>query len=101
MGPLIGVIVPSYGHFDYVAATIDSLFAGNSERFAVFLVGDASPEWGASLAHNPVAKYPASVLLGQLDVHQFKEHGGYIRSINEGARQAQVLQLAFASTNNF
>ena len=48
MGPISSLVIPSYGQVDYFLATIDSLFADNSERFAIFL-DDASPEWGRHL----------------------------------------------------
>src|SRR5436190_24087141 len=100
MGPLIGVVVPSCGHFDYVAATIDGLFYGNHERFAVFLVDDASFKLGAVNMVPSFLKHADRMRAGQFDVHQFKEHGGYIRSINEGASWACERQLEYLCLSN-
>jgi len=87
--PAIGVIVPTYGHFDYAAAAVESCWqCTNTANIYCLLVDDASPEFYQSGGEVPECIQP---LLqhgrnnhAPLRLMRFEQNGGLTRSWNAG-----------------
>lgn len=78
----LGVIIPTYGAFDYAEAAIRSLFANSVSKVCALLVDDASPDWksvGDSVYVRLREEFP-----DRFYAVQFTENGGLTRSWNHG-----------------
>jgi glycosyltransferase involved in cell wall biosynthesis len=42
--PLVSVIIPAYGHAEYILQTLDSVFAQTFRDYEVIVVNDGSPD---------------------------------------------------------
>ena len=43
-GPRVSIVVPSYGHRDFILATLDSVFAQTMNDYEVIVINDGSPD---------------------------------------------------------
>jgi GT2 family glycosyltransferase len=86
------VILPTYNHLDYGLAAAKS-FLELEPRCSVFVVDDASPEWGPKTADEFLA-------LGRINVNRFSTNGGLTRSWNFGLMAAQELGYEYAVCGN-
>lgn len=87
---MIGIIIPTYGHFDYATRAVRSALTYTETRLAgtpaekmdarVYIVDDASPDWDYG--------WPVLFQSPSIDVLRFTENGGLTRSWNHGIRQA-------------
>ena len=75
----LGIVIPTYGQFDYVDAQLESL-AKTTPSFMALVIDDASPDWSPLLK----PRWEAIVGPGRLSVHRFIKQGGLTRSWNWG-----------------
>ena len=82
----LSVIIPTYGHIDYAAAALESLFRSTPRAWAC-LVDDASPQWES---HHAQWIAPLEERFrDQLMVIRYDENGGLTRSWNRGLAEAR------------
>jgi GT2 family glycosyltransferase len=91
------VIIPTYGHLDYAAAALESLFRSTSRAWAI-LVDDASPDWelGYSSWVAPILERFADRLV----IARYSANGGLTRSWNRGLQEARRRNATYACCTN-
>lgn len=87
-------ILPSYSHFDYVWACVDSFFRNASAQDVCLIVDDASPDWDQEAVNERTAANKRLVAI------RFDKHGGLTRSWNTGLDLARDLGFEFAVCGN-
>lgn len=90
--PTLCVIIPSFRHFDYVFACLESLQATTPDA-CVLLLDDASPDY----PYDRVLAWTRRPLTAAI---RFDVHGGLTRSWNEGLRHARQLGIPYAVCGN-
>lgn len=86
----IGVIVPSYGHYDYVERCVRSAFENSPPDTHVLMVEDAHPDyerdWSKHFHHFLTDTDDAGNLVTRDRFHEtrYSKNGGLIRSLNHG-----------------
>lgn len=89
----VAVIIPSYGHFDYVRNAVASLLSSTPEAQCL-LIDDGSPAWNARLENDFRVASP------RVHVHRFPKNGGLTRSWNLGAEMAKEMGLKYVVFGN-
>ena len=56
--PLVSVVIPTYGHAQFIAAALDSVFAQTHARLEVIVVDDGSPDATAEVLARYAAEHP-------------------------------------------
>jgi GT2 family glycosyltransferase len=99
----LAVVVPSYGHFDYVFNAAHTALGADVRRVKVFVVDDASPDYHANADTGQLNEH----LTRLKDLHRddvmtvrFSENGGLTRSWNEGLKLARDLDAEYACVTN-
>lgn len=89
------IIIPSFGHFEYVEQAIRSAYESTREVSPIVaLIDDASPDWDQARIDRLVKEFP-SLLVGR-----FETNGGLTRSWNLGLQIAKELKTTYAVTTN-
>lgn len=96
----IGIIVPSYGHYGYVARCIESAFANSPEDTHVLVVDDGHPDY-----HDGFQRYIQPFLCDdrvsyRLHDTRYDTNGGFIRSINHGLEYFRDLGAKYTVCGN-
>ena len=79
--PRVSVVIPTYGHRDYILATLDSVFSQDYTDYEIIVVNDGSPDDTEALLH-PLVKAGRIRYLRQ-------ENQGQGAARNHGLRAAQ------------
>lgn len=93
MSDQVAVVVPSYGHFDYVEGAIRSAYA-HTPNCLVYLLDDHSPDWKPKWIEGLVREFP------KLRWRRFGKNAGLTRSWNEGLRWARDSRCAHTVVTN-
>ena len=85
--PIVSVIVPAYGHRDYVLETLNSVFAQSFNDFEVIVVNDGSPDDTAQVL---------KPLRDTKRIRYFEQpNGGQASARNRGLAEARGAYIAF------
>ena len=97
----VAVIIPTYGHFDYAADAVHSLFKNTKIKPYAIIVDDASPDFYTNFTCiNPKLKELTLSYGNQVHIISFSQNGGLTRSWNEGLRIARDLSTDLAVCTN-
>lgn len=98
MRPTLAVIIPSYGHFNYVRkAVVSALENTRATEATVLLIDDASPGGDDELKR---IYYDFARHRSRLILHRFSENGGLTRSWNLGLKMAKDKGFHYACCAN-
>ncbi len=85
--PSVSVVIPAYGHAQYIEATLQSVFAQTFQDFEVIVINDGSPDNTAEVLRPWVTK--GAILYFE------QPNAGQSAARNEGVRRARGEFIAF------
>lgn len=80
----LGIIVPSYGSYEYVAMTVETAFQNTKATCHVLVVDDGHPDWGSGEREHLRKFLCDDDLKDRYHWAAYPKNGGYIRSLNHG-----------------